>query len=229
MIDILRKSYVALTVLALALIAQIPHAAYVFDHIAGDLQEHDWTVLGYSYAIALELAVLMFVVHGKQAESYGFAFASVLVNLSYYAMHSVDLWSMQAFPAWLIAFMLPVGIARYSHIIAEVDDVQVNAQWLQVAWLQVREVVGLQRNDVAPVAQIEDSATMPVQDANVQDLQPVVQKPQPVKAQGNATLDGLRAKAQELRAQGGMNLDEIASQVGKSASWVSRNTEAVNA
>lgn len=139
MIELLRKSYIALLVLALALIAQIPHAAYVFDHIAGNIAEESWTMLGFSYAIALELAVLMFVVHGKQAESYAFAGASVLVNLSYYAMHNVSLWSLEAFPAWLVAFMLPVAIARYSHVIAEVDDVHiVIPQWVQARFNALR-------------------------------------------------------------------------------------------
>lgn len=139
MIELLRKSYIALLVLALALIAQIPHAAYVFDHIAGNIAEDSWTMLGFSYAIALELAVLMFVVHGKQAESYAFAGASVLVNLSYYAMHDVSLWSLEAFPAWLVAFMLPVAIARYSHVIAEVDDVHIAIpQWVQAKFNALR-------------------------------------------------------------------------------------------
>lgn len=139
MIELLRKSYVALLVLALALIAQIPHAAYVFDNIAGNIPADSWTVLGFSYAIALELAVLMFVVHGKQAESYAFAGASVLVNLSYYAMHDVSLWTLEAFPAWLVAFMLPVAIARYSHVIAEVDDVHIAIpQWVQVKLKSLR-------------------------------------------------------------------------------------------
>lgn len=150
MIELLRKSYIALLVLALALVAQIPHAAYVFDHIAGNIAENQWTMLGFSYAIALELAVLMFVVHGKQAESYAFAGASVLVNLSYYAMHNVALRSLEAFPAWLVAFMLPVAIARYSHVIAEVDDVHIAVpRWVQVKF---NALLGYDSTPIEPLA-----------------------------------------------------------------------------
>lgn len=202
MIQVLRKSYVALAVLSLALIAQIPHAAYVFDNIASDTST--WTVLGYSYAIALELAVLMFVVHGKQAESYGFALASVLVNLSYYAMHDVQLFSLQAFPAWLIAVMLPVAIARYSHVIAEVDDVQVNwsAMWLQVrTWLPMQELTK------------DEEFTMRLAEVVFEEKQD--------------ELEGhdIKRFAQNLRTSG-RKIAEIAQTVGKSESWVSRNTQA---
>ena len=206
MIAILRKSYVALVVLALALIAQIPHAAYVFDNVAGKLQADEWTALGYSYAIALELAVLMFVVHGKQAESYGFAFASVLVNLSYYAMHDVALWSMQALPAWLVAFMLPVAIARYSHVIAEVDDVQV--QWGAV-WLQVRKWMPL------PVGKLTQAEELTVQLAELA-----------IESSDDLPVEEVRTLAQSLRASG-RKIAEIAQVVGKSESWVSRNTSGV--
>lgn len=205
MIEVLRKSYVALAVLALALIAQIPHAAYVFDNIAsgGDT----WTVLGYCYAIALELAVLMFVVHGKQAESYGFALASVLVNLSYYAMQGVSLFSVQALPAWLVAFMLPVAIARYSHVIAEVDDVQVDWSVLQVAW---RKLIGasVQDTDEAQVLAVR----APSHDGVLQDAQ-------------DAKEDWL-SYAMQLR-DAGRTLREIASEVGKHESTVSRRLNGV--
>lgn len=138
MIEILRKSYVALLVLFLALVAQIPHAAFVFDAAPrlglpmqpqGNLSA--W-LLAYAYAIALESATLMFVVHGHRRASYGFAGASFLVNMCYYAMHGVALWSLSAFPAWLLSALLPVAIASYSHILAGAQDEPL--QW--PAWLQ---------------------------------------------------------------------------------------------
>lgn len=195
MIEVLRKSYVALVVLALALIAQIPHAAYVFDNIASE--DETWTVLGYSYAIALELAVLMFVVHGKQAESYGFALASVLVNLSYYAMQGVQLFSVQALPAWLVAFMLPVAIARYSHVITQVEDVQVDWSFVQVAW---RKWVG--------------------DGAQVQEVQP--------SHDAQDTQEEWIGYAMQLR-EAGRTFKEIAAEVGKHESTVSRRLNGVSA
>lgn len=128
MISLLKKSGVALFVLALALVAQIPHAAHVFDRapylgatVQPDSAAGAW-LLAYAYAIALESATLMFVVHGHRRASYGFALASFAVNLSYYAMYGVNLWAWSNFPAWLLSALLPIAIASYSHILTGAQD-----------------------------------------------------------------------------------------------------------
>lgn len=114
----LKSSNATLGVLALALIAQMPHAADVFKLIVrGD--GYGATAHSYSYAIALELAVLLFVVQGRHVESYGFAAVSVCINLSYYYLHNVALFSPSALPAWLVSIALPIAIARYSHAVVE--------------------------------------------------------------------------------------------------------------
>jgi len=117
-ISALRTPVATLVVLGMALIAQLPHAADVFRLIVGG---EGWTAVahGYAYAVALELAVLLFVVQRRDAESYLFAAVSVLVNLSYYALHGIDLFSVAALPAWLVSIALPVAIARYSHLLVE--------------------------------------------------------------------------------------------------------------
>lgn len=221
MIEILRKSYIALAVLALALIAQIPHAAYVFDAIpyiaSGNATTISWSALGYSYAIALELAVLMFVVHGKQAESYGFAFASVLVNLSYYAMHDVALFSSKALPAWLISFMLPVAIARYSHIIAQSEDVAMSVQWF--AWVSAiwpSRVIALP--DATP--NVLDIATPDALPNTTPDALPNTT----FNALPDAAPDMLsdpKARALQLRSKGLRN-SQIAAQLNVNPSTVGR-------
>lgn len=116
--NLLRSKEATLSVLVIALIAQIPHAAYVFTHIGK--QQETWFSFGHggAYAIALELAVLLFVVRNRQVESYGFAAVSILINLSYYNMHGVSVFSLGSFPAWLVSVALPVAIACYSHDIA---------------------------------------------------------------------------------------------------------------
>lgn len=116
--NLLRSKEATLSVLVIALIAQIPHAAYVFTHIGK--QQETWFSFGHggAYAIALELAVLLFVVRNRKWESYGFAAVSVLINLSYYNMHGVSTFALSAFPAWLVSVALPVAIACYSHDIA---------------------------------------------------------------------------------------------------------------
>ena len=118
----LRTPIATLIVLIAALLAQLPHAADVFRLVVhGD---GIWQVLhSYSYAIALELAVLLFVVQRRNVESYLFAAVSVCVNLAYYALHGVNLFTVAALPAWLISIALPAAIARYSHLIVDAAHV----------------------------------------------------------------------------------------------------------
>ena len=123
MIAWLRTPMATLVVLVAALLAQLPHAADVFRFVVhGDGL---WQVAhSYSYAIALELAVLLFVVQRRNVESYLFAFVSICVNLAYYSLHGVNLFSWAALPAWLISIALPAAIARYSHLIVDAGIAQ---------------------------------------------------------------------------------------------------------
>ena len=119
-LSLLRTPTAILVVLVIALCAQIPHAADVFRLIAG----HGGilpSVHSYLFAVALELAVLLFVVQHRHIESYIFAVVSVAMNLSYYHLTGIDLLSVVALPAWLVSVALPVAIARYSHAVAEVQ------------------------------------------------------------------------------------------------------------
>lgn len=120
-INLLKSPLATLVVLCSALLAQLPHAADVFRMI---VMGSDWLAKlhSYTYAVALELAVLLFVVQRRNIESYFFAFVSILVNLSYYYLHGVALISIAALPAWLISIALPLAIAQYSHLIAASVD-----------------------------------------------------------------------------------------------------------
>ena len=122
----LRTPVATLAVLVAALLAQLPHAADVFRLVVhGDGL---WQVAhSYSYAVALELAVLLFVVQRRNIESYLFAFVSICVNLAYYSLHGVNLFSVVALPAWLISIALPAAIARYSHLIVDAGIAQDDA------------------------------------------------------------------------------------------------------
>lgn len=122
-LNTLRTPNAILVVLVLALVAQTPHAADVFRLI---VRGSDWLAIlhSYSFAIALELAVLLFVVQNRHIESYGFAAVSIAMNISYYYLHDVQLWSLAALPAVLVSVALPAAIARYSHVVAEVPTVQ---------------------------------------------------------------------------------------------------------
>lgn len=117
-VSILRTPLAVLIVLVSALAAQIPHAADVFRLAVGGTGTLA-IAHGYVFALALEMAVLMFVVQQRQYESYGFAAVSVCMNLSYYHLHGVHLFAPAALPAWLVSIALPVAIAQYSHLLAD--------------------------------------------------------------------------------------------------------------
>lgn len=157
MIDFLRSKIATLVVLVLALIAQLPHAAEVFMQ-AGNVHGW-WAVLhGGAYAMALELAVLLFVVQGHRNASYAFAGVSVLVNLAYYAQR-VQLFSVHGLSAWLISVALPVAIALYSHAVADAHDAFDFRAWLRT-WRKGVHDAPLD----APLAPLDDATVQPVHD-----------------------------------------------------------------
>ncbi len=120
-IKFLRSPLATLIVRCSALLAQLPHAADVFRLIVmGD--DTMSRLHGFTYAVALELAVLLFVVQHRNVESYIFAGVSILVNLSYYYLHGVALLSVEALPAWLVSIALPAAIAQYSHLIVAATE-----------------------------------------------------------------------------------------------------------
>jgi len=184
----LRTPIATLIVLIAALLAQLPHAADVFRLVVhGD---GIWQVLhSYSYAIALELAVLLFVVQRRNVESYLFAAVSVCVNLAYYALHGVNLFTVAALPAWLISIALPAAIARYSHLI--VDAAHVAPEPVQDATPTVQR----RKRNVEPEV-VQDATPEPLQVAD--------------GAQDDAT-PTVDARAQALQmANEGMNASQIA-------------------
>ena len=171
----LRTPIATLIVLIAALLAQLPHAADVFRLVVhGD---GIWQVLhSYSYAIALELAVLLFVVQRRNVESYLFAVVSVCVNLAYYALHGVNLFSVAALPAWLISVALPAAIARYSHLI--VDAAHIESMQPATPQTQRRKRNTSAQEDAATqgsapvqIAEVAQDDAMPVIDARAQALQ----------------------------------------------------------
>src|SRR3990167_1994568 len=102
-----------LLVLALALLAQTPHTASVFHRLALSEMPFGLSWLHASfYAIALEFATLLFVVHGKRGLSWLFAGVSVLANVAYYWQSDMTVPYMAS--ALLISLALPACIAFYS-------------------------------------------------------------------------------------------------------------------
>ncbi|MBP8125636.1 MAG: hypothetical protein KAZ26_23515 [Caldilineaceae bacterium] len=114
---LLRSEAATLFVLVVALLAQMPHAADVFAIMDGG---EGWLAIAHAgaFAVALELAVLLFVVRGETAISWGFAGISVLMNLSHYYLNGTQFLTVTAAPAILISVSLPLAIVLYSHSIA---------------------------------------------------------------------------------------------------------------
>ena len=176
MIDFLRSKIATLVVLVLALVAQLPHAAEVFMQ-AGNVHGW-WAVLhGGAYAMALELAVLLFVVQGHRNASYAFAGVSVLVNLAYYAQR-VQLFSVHGLSAWLISVALPVAIALYSHAVADAHDAFDFRAWLRT-WRPKASVQPVQEPVQPPMHTVQKCVEAPVQ-FDDEDSQP---EPRTVAAQ----------------------------------------------
>jgi hypothetical protein len=158
----LKSSDATLGVLVLALIAQTPHAADVFRLIVHS-NGIAAVVHSYCFAIALELAVLMFVVQKRHKESYCFAGVSVAMNLSYYHLHDVQLIASSALPALLVSVALPVAIARYSHAVADVHEAQPvqDAELPPVVQDAMPAMIADEPDEVAPVQEIIASDAMP--------------------------------------------------------------------
>ena len=117
--ETLKSQNAVVAVLVLALLAQMPHAKYVF---LDDSHDHSWFgwLQAWGGAIALEVAVLVFVIRGNVRVSWGFALFSVAVNLIYYSEPHIAWYVPRA--SWLLSAGLPVAIALYSHEVAHVPD-----------------------------------------------------------------------------------------------------------
>lgn len=196
-IDKLRTPIATLIVLCAALLAQLPHAADVFRIIVradGPLA----VAHGYAYAVALELAVLLFVVQRRNVESYVFAVVSVLVNLSYYALHGVALLSIAALPAWLVSIALPAAIARYSHLLVDEPSPPPAEKPLEAPAPGKTICDALQSSVALPVAILGPSSDMPgVEHAGQTDV-PATMQEQP----NNASVSDARTRALHLRDEG---------------------------
>lgn len=222
-ISFLRTPVATLAVLLTALVAQLPHAADVF-RLAVAGHGLGATLHSYSYAVALELAVLLFVVQRRNVESYVFAVASICINLAYYALHGVNLASVSAAPAWLISVALPVAIARYSHLIVDAahEDAAPVAQPVSPSVAQpVAQPVAPTTNQVVSVSPSE-----PVRRVYVQDVH--AEPAQVVHSQSDIPAMDVRAHALQMHAEG-FSVAQVAQQLGANPStvrsWVRRAQE----
>ena len=205
-IKLLRSHNAVIVVLVVALLAQMPHAQEVFYQFS---RVHGWPswIFAICAAVALEIAVLVFVVRGNIRASWGFAVFSIAINLVYYADAQVA-WYMPN-PSWLLSAGLPIAIALYSHEVADqAEEAPLVAQPSDSQWYEIVQdkiasleyAIDAARDDIAiahmqistvqepePDAQIEsDPVQAEVVDTQadcteeepfVQDETPIVQEP----------------------------------------------------
>lgn len=207
-LNILKSPNATLAVLLLALIAQTPHAADVFRLIVrgeGLLA----SLHSYSFAIALELAVFLFVVRNKRRESYIFAGVSIAMNLSYYHLHKVNLLSISVLPALLVSIALPVAIALYSHAVANDKD--------------LREEIALQEEITQSMMEksMQDAIAQSLQDASnkIQEETAQLDLQERVQSLLSENLDAKWIATHELLEVAG---NQLASLLGVNASTISR-------
>jgi len=220
----LRTPAATLIVLCAALASQVPHAADVFRLI---VQGEGWPAVlhGYAYAIALELAVLLFVVQKRDLESYLFAAVSILVNLSYYSLHGVHLFTIAALPAWLVSIALPSAIARYSHLLVDEPHTDKQEKPAKPEKTKNRTAAPLQTPVALP------AGTLPHQAANEGATDAAAESPKRAKA--GKTAVSPETKAIILNAvNNGATVPDVASEFSISPntvrSWIARAPKQTN-
>jgi hypothetical protein len=112
-----------LSFLTLALVAQIPQVAALVLHVVG---QYDWLsyIHAYTFAIALDGAILIFVTRGRIGLAWVFAIGSMLMNATHYmppvlARHPnllVPSALVDIAGAALLSIALPFALAQYSHL-----------------------------------------------------------------------------------------------------------------
>lgn len=144
-----------------ALLAQAPHAAWVFLRVA----PHDagWEIAialvgAVVYAIALEGATAYFVWQDARRIAAAFAVFSFLHNVAYYMpeLWGFELWGATLTARFILSMLLisaslPIAIAAFSHVQAERRNVQETAK-------PVQEIAEPVRETAKPVREIAEPA-----------------------------------------------------------------------
>ena len=223
-LDALRTPVAMLLALVLALVAQLEHTAQVFMQVV-DAHGIYAQMHAYAFAVAVETAVLLFVLAGHRRISYGFAIATALTNLSYYAMQGVDLLSVQGAPAWLMSLLLPAAIVGYSHTIADAPQQE---KPVDAAATNIQPVEPAKARGDVPVGTLGHSSETPNDGtpAGTGDL-PATPAEQPQDVPTHDT----RTQALQLRDEG-YTAAEIARMTGTKystvQSWLRRATVQTN-
>lgn len=220
-VNLLKSPWAATIALGLCMWAQIPHSQTVFEHWADGKS-------GAAFAWGFEAAVLMFVVRRMHIASWAFAGLSALINVGYYGLQDVQMWSWfneGNWLNWLLSVVLPFAIAMYSHVLAHVEEQpeQLPA-WMIAVYKAARQRLVAEwvkvRNTAQPIVQPQPETVQPA----ISIVQPTVQ-PVDDDAQPDDRLDGApdptdkEAYAKWLYMKKGLTQTALAAQFG-----VHRNT-----
>jgi hypothetical protein len=216
-LTVLRTPGAMLAALVLALIAQLEHTAQVFMLVVG-AQGWQAQLHAYSFALAVETAVLLFVLAGHKRISYAFALATFATNLSYYAMAGVDLLSVQGAPAWLMSLLLPAAIMGYSHTIAERGDSQPHQGALTPLETPVARPEGMTGHSSETVTTADDATeaatdTVPPVVLVTPTVAPARKRAPVVRKRKPAKLDATQRRAQ-IAESGVTDVSAIMAQFG---------------
>jgi hypothetical protein len=125
-IDFLKSETLVFLTLVFVLIAQIIHSMYIFERIrVADMSFHigayHITALNWTHAlifsVAIESAILMFILNGKRLPSKIYAVASFATNILYYGTWKLDYPEMVA--TVIASSMLAGSIWFFSDLFAE--------------------------------------------------------------------------------------------------------------
>lgn len=114
----------------LSLFVMIFHSAWVYEALT---HYTDWKWLSLlqagAFAIAVDMAVLIFVLRGRKRLSMVFSILQIGMNLMYYYSHVES--GFEWFTAMFISVVLPLAIAAFSHEIAtdRLDDEEEKRDW----------------------------------------------------------------------------------------------------
>lgn len=216
-----------LTVLLLALWAQMPHAQHVFAGVAhGDPMSWGILTQSWTYAVALEAVTLIFARRGKTWQSWFFAFISFLVNLAYYSQDGTITPT-----ELLISAVLPSAIALYSHELSQAHSMKVPQFITQIPVL-FSDVLNMVR--FASTAN-EEPEPIPVQMPVPKQPEPATVESKPTKPKTkaapvaevnrfhNLSTADRRQKVKKLKDTHGSTNDELAEKFGVSSATISRD------
>jgi hypothetical protein len=125
-IDFLKSETLVFLTLVFVLVAQIIHTMYIFEHIrVADMSftVGEWNITAFNwihaliFAVAIESAILMFILNGKRLPSKIYAVASFATNVLYYGSWKLSVPEMLA--TVIASSMLAGSIWFFSDLFAE--------------------------------------------------------------------------------------------------------------